>query len=174
MGGSGLSDEEGRFSLIGHPTGPLGFWVEPPAETARHHAFLTVPPEPFSAGEHERDLALHPARTLHLSVVGADGGPLWGVDINVLDATGVEVDLQDSSGHNDGSSAHSDAIGRVDLRGLPAVKITLLVLRQREDDYPFGRPNYRLLKEGEEEDPIVFEIDLTHPVRDLKELVLPW
>lgn len=174
MGGSGLSDEEGRFSLIGHPPGQLGLWVEPPAETARHHAFLTVPPESFSAGEHERDLALHPARTLHLSVVAADGSPLWGVEINVLDAVGVEVGLQDANGRNDGSSAHSDANGRVDLRGLPAAKITLLALRQREDDYRHGRPNYRLLEEDEEQEAIAFEIDLTHSVPELKELVLPW
>jgi len=72
------------------------------------------------------------------------------------------------------ASAHSDANGRVDLRGLPAVKVTLLALRQREGDYRYGRPNYALLKQDEEEEPIAFEIDLTHPVPELKELVLPW
>ena len=47
-------------------------------------------------------------------------------------------------------------------------------LRQRTGDYRFGRPNYPLLEENEEEQAIAFEIDLTHPVPGLKELVLPW
>lgn len=70
-----VHDEEGEFRIQGLDPGPIQVSIE-----ADGYAKSDLPSKNLAIGEHEYQVQLQPGRSLHLSVVHADGRPFQGAE----------------------------------------------------------------------------------------------
>ncbi|MDJ0974896.1 MAG: carboxypeptidase-like regulatory domain-containing protein [Planctomycetota bacterium] len=146
-----LCDADGRFVLSGLAPQKarirvrhLGY-----AAPARRRVDLTTLKEPL-------EVRLHRARLLPLQIVDRSGTPIQYAAVFARWPTGEQVEFHDQYGNADEQEVETDANGRVDLRGLPAVRVKVMIRGPYEDA----------------EQARAHELDLREPVRGLVKLVL--
>jgi len=161
------SHEDGTYSLPGCPTETLFLYVDAP-----EHAIFASEVGPFTPGPHEFDIDLLPQRTLRLLVLDASDSPLPGVFVSAVDAQGKRIPLRDAAGHGDDDLALTDLAGRVDLRGLPAGPVAVLVGRPEDGSLAVANAPYRMPDEAQPERK-EFRFDLRLAVDSVQRIVLP-
>ncbi|MGK0483835.1 MAG: hypothetical protein ACJAQ3_003822 [Planctomycetota bacterium] len=152
--GRGLSDEKGAYLLAGLEPGEFTLSIEHQNESAgmTPYAYKNRPLT-VRAGEQELDFEVAPARTLQLRLFGGTPfGPLRLASVSVLDGDGDLVELQSDAGYQEGEAMSTDWNGRVDLLGVPAEKVELLIWEGEDQE---GEPDYRSA------------LDATRPLTDL-------
>jgi len=121
---------DGSYSIPGCPIAALTLYVD-----ASGYAIFRSETRPAAAGIHALDIELLPARTLRVLVVDPTGVPLHGRFISAADAGGKTIVLRDALGNGGDDGMVTDLRGRVDLHGLPAAELSVIV-GKREDDGP--------------------------------------
>jgi len=116
----GYTDEHGAFAV-----------ALPPGKgqvTVRGPQCVVLPiAHTFVAGDQRLDLVVPADTPRFLRLVDGDGVPQRGAEVQALDARGQPMDLADPNGNDDGYVEHTNAAGRVVLRGLPAGPLRLRV-----------------------------------------------
>jgi len=144
--GDAYSAEDGSFALRGCPSEVLTLHAD-----AAGHALFETAIGPLPPGRRALDLELQPARTLRLLVVDPAGAPRPGVFVSAVDADGGPILLRDAAGHAGDDSAITDLAGRVDLHGLPATKVAVLVGRSAGGDRFVTNAAYEVPNEAQPE-----------------------
>ena len=140
--GLGMTDAEGRYEVAGLEPGPfrldLEHQKEAPGRVPYAYQSHALDLEP---GAQEADFSIAPARVLQLQLLGDSPlGPLRRARVSVLGADGAPIYLQDDAGHKDGRSRFTDWNGRVNLFGVPAEEVQLQVWL---DTPHTGEPTYQ-------------------------------
>lgn len=104
---------DGQWQAGGFQPGVLEISVKAPG-----YASQTIREQEFSAGEHEFEFGLLPARNVRVVVQDAQGNPLPGAKVSVLDHNSQPIMLQQGMGH--GPTLKTDEQGGALLSGLPA------------------------------------------------------
>jgi hypothetical protein len=117
---SGYTDGQGAFALA-LPSGPGKVTVRAPQCVVLPIAHM------FVAGDQRLDLVVPADTPRFLRLVDADSVPLRGARVSALDARGEPIDLADPNGNDDGDVEHTNAPGRVVLRGLAPGPLRLRV-----------------------------------------------
>jgi hypothetical protein len=162
----GPSARHGRFE---HPEGAYRLDGIEPGKYATHcsaqgYAGWRGEPMLVGAGETLLDVALLPARTVHLRVVDQDGEPVPFVHVHFEDDAGVRVQPSEQV-FADGMVDGTGRDGEVVVRGLPAGRLTLVLRHDRVPGADRWRAEKHLLLDLRVEPPGVVEAHL-HVARE--------
>lgn len=146
-----VTDAQGRFTLRGLPAQParVDLKVKGYAWPQRREFDLRKPQEML-------EFRMERARRLPLQVVDTSGAPVKRAVVFARWPTGEQVVLQDQYGNWEADALETDRNGRVDLLGLPAVRVSLTLHGP----------------DGTEDQARVHELDLRDPPLGLVRLVL--